>query len=343
MAPEQLEKPGMVDHRADIYSLGVVFYEMLTGELPLGRFQPPSRKVDLDVRLDEVVLHALEKEPSRRYQHASQVKTAVETIAGGTPPPPAPGTDRFWKRMALAMSLLCLMLIVLIAAFARSFLTAQKAGAGSPTSTAPVGGTEKESGTLVIDTEPFEPWRVQQNPHARDMLFWNFKYLIPANHLVQVVFVLWSNGVPAIKPGFSGYIKVGPRPFNVDNMTIAYDPYVSRPDRETNVVEWSVGLGFGYGVGGLITNLPPCRQLETAPRSVLHSGGQLAIRLAEFVQPAGSASNGWSGVELRLLLEPLTPPVVQTVPTEFDHTNYVAGWGLAEGSEVSLMKALEKK
>ena len=82
MAPEQIEKPQTVDHRADIYSLGVVFYEMLTGELPLGKFAPPSRKVEVDVRLDEVVLHALEKEPSRRYQQASQVKTDVETIAG---------------------------------------------------------------------------------------------------------------------------------------------------------------------------------------------------------------------------------------------------------------------
>jgi serine/threonine protein kinase len=81
MAPEQIEKPRTVDHRADIYSLGVVFYEMLTGELPIGRFAPPSRKVQVDVRLDEVVLHALEKEPSLRYQQASQVKTAVENIA----------------------------------------------------------------------------------------------------------------------------------------------------------------------------------------------------------------------------------------------------------------------
>jgi predicted Ser/Thr protein kinase/DUF4097 and DUF4098 domain-containing protein YvlB len=85
MAPEQIEKPQTVDHRADIYSLGVVFYEMLTGELPLGKFAPPSKKVQVDVRLDEVVLHTLEKEPERRYQQASQVKTDVETIAG-TPP-----------------------------------------------------------------------------------------------------------------------------------------------------------------------------------------------------------------------------------------------------------------
>jgi tRNA A-37 threonylcarbamoyl transferase component Bud32 len=81
MAPEQVERPQLVDHRADIYSLGVVFYEMLTGELPLGRFAPPSRKVGVDVSLDEVVLHALEKEPDRRYQHASEVKTDVEGIA----------------------------------------------------------------------------------------------------------------------------------------------------------------------------------------------------------------------------------------------------------------------
>ena len=80
MAPEQVEHPQSVDHRADIYSLGVVFYEMLTGELPLGKFAPPSRKVQVDVRLDEVVMHALEKEPERRYQHASQIKSDVETI-----------------------------------------------------------------------------------------------------------------------------------------------------------------------------------------------------------------------------------------------------------------------
>jgi predicted Ser/Thr protein kinase len=85
MAPEQVEGTKGVDHRADIYSLGVTFYEMLTGELPLGRFAPPSQKVQIDVRLDEVVLRTLENEPDKRYQHVSQVKTEVETIGGLSP------------------------------------------------------------------------------------------------------------------------------------------------------------------------------------------------------------------------------------------------------------------
>jgi tRNA A-37 threonylcarbamoyl transferase component Bud32 len=108
MAPEQFEGSRDVDHRADIYSLGVTFYEMLTGELPIGRFAPPSQKVQIDVRLDEVVLRSLEKAPEQRYQHASEIKTEMETIARGpapvsaSPPPvvadehPLLKSSRFW-------------------------------------------------------------------------------------------------------------------------------------------------------------------------------------------------------------------------------------------------------
>jgi tRNA A-37 threonylcarbamoyl transferase component Bud32 len=80
MAPEQIEGLPGIDHRADIYSMGVVFYELLTGELPLGRFSPPSERAETDVRLDEVVLRTLAREPDRRYQQASQVKTDVEAL-----------------------------------------------------------------------------------------------------------------------------------------------------------------------------------------------------------------------------------------------------------------------
>ena len=102
MAPEQMEGAHDVDHRADIYSLGVVFYEMLTGQTPAGHFDPPSKKVQIDVRIDDVVLRSMAREPERRYQQVSQIKTDVESISLGvadvrpaTPPPPptAAGVD----------------------------------------------------------------------------------------------------------------------------------------------------------------------------------------------------------------------------------------------------------
>jgi serine/threonine protein kinase len=108
MAPEQRRSSQSVDHRADIYSLGVVFYEMLTGEVPMGRFDPPSKRVSVDVRLDDVVLRTLEREPERRYQKASELKTSVEAINGSpqsstaTASPLIAGSRRFPKRFAFA-------------------------------------------------------------------------------------------------------------------------------------------------------------------------------------------------------------------------------------------------
>lgn len=92
MAPEQLERPGSVDHRADIYSLGVVFYEMLTGELPLGRYSPPSGKSNLGTGIDEVVMRTLEREPDARYQSAGEVSDDVSRFAESPREEPDPGT-----------------------------------------------------------------------------------------------------------------------------------------------------------------------------------------------------------------------------------------------------------
>jgi serine/threonine-protein kinase len=80
MAPEQFESPQAVDHRADIYSAGVVLYEMLTGERPMGKFPAPSEKAKVDSLLDKVLFRALEKDVALRYQEIGEFKQAVKAV-----------------------------------------------------------------------------------------------------------------------------------------------------------------------------------------------------------------------------------------------------------------------
>ncbi|OYW31450.1 MAG: hypothetical protein B7Z47_01080 [Chthoniobacter sp. 12-60-6] len=76
-APEQRGDACQVDHRADIYSLGVVLYELLTGELPKDKLEAPSKRVQIDVRLDEIVLRALETKPELRFATAAEFRTQL--------------------------------------------------------------------------------------------------------------------------------------------------------------------------------------------------------------------------------------------------------------------------
>ena len=121
MAPEQGGDRSGIDHRADLYALGVVLYEMLTGERPGKDLIAPSRKVQIDVRLDEMVLRALEKEPERRYQTAGEFRTVVETLQDSPPAhvvaPPlpveaakAPGPFRRFWWLFLVMPPVCMLL-----------------------------------------------------------------------------------------------------------------------------------------------------------------------------------------------------------------------------------------
>ncbi|MCU0714210.1 MAG: serine/threonine protein kinase, partial [Pirellula sp.] len=83
LAPEQLEASNEVDHRVDIYALGVVFYELLTKQLPVGNFEPPSHiNTAISRELDAVILKSLSRKPSLRFQTVDEFQQAVVAAIG---------------------------------------------------------------------------------------------------------------------------------------------------------------------------------------------------------------------------------------------------------------------
>lgn len=136
MAPEQMGDPRSVNHRADVYSTGVVLYEMLTGEVPFVGFQPPS-KAGAPAELDAVVLRAVERDPDKRFQTAAEFRKALlATIEEAPPAAPSMVETRLRaappRRPAVPAKWLALAAVVLVAVGAAVGIVAARKSPPAP-------------------------------------------------------------------------------------------------------------------------------------------------------------------------------------------------------------------
>jgi hypothetical protein len=93
MSPEQLRNSANVDARADIYSVGVMLYELLTGNLPTSLSKPASQITrGIPAAIDSIVAKCVEPDPEKRFQSASDLRAALEQFATGGKPARTRGT-----------------------------------------------------------------------------------------------------------------------------------------------------------------------------------------------------------------------------------------------------------
>lgn len=149
MAPEQLRDPASVDHRADVFAIGVVFYEMLTGQLPVGRFASPSELGRGAPGLDDVVLRALESNRDARFQSAAEIAVALRSRSQDDPETKTlPDASRMQQRSRRAFAGLAVGSVAAVAGIATAMTLGSRAPENSETreeTSKPVAGDVKRA------------------------------------------------------------------------------------------------------------------------------------------------------------------------------------------------------
>lgn len=162
MSPEQIERPKEIDLRSDVYSLGIVLFEMVTGDVPyhadsdFGVLQqqirapipnPREKNPEISPQLSQIIVKALAKRPEDRFQSCQEFLQEVERIR-----PPEP-TEPAHPRSKLLLAVIAAAVLLLITVLYFLFRTPQPSPVPTPVPPPPV-QTPTEPPPVQPPTEP---------------------------------------------------------------------------------------------------------------------------------------------------------------------------------------------